>query len=63
MKASSETATFTLARQAGILAMPATLQAFAQQSATAHNSMTQLFNRGSARVVFNARVVTGGSME
>jgi hypothetical protein len=63
MRAGSETATFIIGAPGGDLAMAATLQAFAQQSATAHNSMTQLFNRGSARVVFNACGVTGGSME
>jgi hypothetical protein len=63
MNAGSETATFTINAPSGDLAMAARLQAFAQQSAPAHNSMTQLFNRASARVVFNARGVTGGSME
>jgi hypothetical protein len=63
MKAGSETATFTMGAPSGDLAMAATSQAFAQQSATAHNSMTQLFNRASGRVVFNDRGVTSGSME
>jgi hypothetical protein len=63
MKVGSETATFTIGALSEDLALEATLQAFAQQSATAHNSMTHLFNRASGRVVFNARGVTSGSME